>query len=111
MPASAIFTRAGWYVHAPWVFVSTIDTRPQRVCISSSARAAMNCRLVQFNPDEYRSFIRTQGFGFYWWNNRLSFNTGHREEYRGFRDVLRGYAFSAQQYEFVTILEQYEESG
>lgn len=102
---------AGWFAHAPWNFVSTIDTRPQRVCITSGARAALNCRLVQFEPSHYREFIAAQGFGFYWWSNRISINTGHREEYRGMKDLLRGYAFSAQQYPFIHVLEEYQESG
>lgn len=101
--------RAGWHLRKPWVLVSTIDTRPQRVCITSSAHAAVNCRLVQFVPAAYRDFVAVEGFRWYWWSNRISFNTGYKEEYRGFRDVLRGYAFSAEQYPFIRVLKNYQE--
>jgi len=98
--------KPGFQVTSPWVRVSTIDTRPTRVCITSSARA-YNCRLVQFVPSEFQSFVSTQGFEYYWFNNRLSFNSGYSEEYRGMKDLMRGYAFSAKPYPFVKILEEY----
>lgn len=100
--------RAGWHAHPPWVLVSVVDIRPARVCITTSARAVLNCKLVRFVPEHYRTFISVQGFGFYWWANRFSFNFGYREEYRGMRDILRGYAFSSKQYPFIEVLEEYE---
>lgn len=100
--------RTGYHLKPPWVFVSTIDTRPTRVCITSSAHAAFNCRLVRFVKEEWDAFIRVEGFGLYWWNNRISFNLGYREEYRGMRDILRGYTYSAQQYPFIEVLEEYQ---
>lgn len=99
---------AGWHVRKPWILVSTIDTRPHRVCLTSSGHAASNCRLVQFVPSAYREFIATEGFRWYWWSNRFSFNSGYDEEYRGFRDVLRGYAFSAERYPFIRVLKDYQ---
>ena len=99
--------RAGWHLRAPWVLLSEIDGRPQRVCLTSSAHAAQNCRLVEFVSGEYRAFIATEGFRFYWWSNRFSVNFGYSEEYRGMRDVLRGYAFSAEHYPFVRVLKEY----
>lgn len=107
---TALQNRAGWHRRAPWVLVSKIDTRPQRVCITSAAHAGKNCKLVQFVPVFYREFVATEGFRWYWWSNRFSYNSGYPEEYRGFRDVLRGYAFSAQQYPFVRVLKDYQES-
>lgn len=104
----ALQDHPGWHARKPWVMVTTIDIRPARVCITSSARAALNCKLVRFVPDHYEEFIEVQGFGFYWWSNRLSFNSGYREEYRGMNDLLRGYAFSAKQYSFIEVLEEYE---
>lgn len=97
--------KAGWHITAPWVLEATLDTRPQRVCITSATRA-FNCRLVQFVPSEYRAFAATQGFGYYWWANRISFNFGYLEEYRGFRDILRGYAYGTDHYSFIRILSQ-----
>lgn len=97
--------RGGFYVTPPWVMVSRIDTRPARVCVTSASRA-FNCKLVQFNPSAYREFVAIEGFRYYWWANRVSFNFGYREEYRGVRDILRGYAYSVKRYSFVTILKE-----
>jgi hypothetical protein len=98
---------AGIYVTPPWVFQTTIDVRPQRVCLTSSAHAAANCRLVQFDTRYYRDFIATEGWRWYWWSNRFSFNSGYHETYRGWRDVERGYAFAAQPYPFIHVLTEY----
>jgi hypothetical protein len=84
-----------------------VDTRPVRVCITSTSRS-FDCRLVQFQPSEYREFVATQGFYYYWWSNRISFNAGYDEEYRGMKDVLRGYAYSAKPYSFVKTLRTYD---
>lgn len=96
----------GWHVVGPATFVTEIDVRPQRLCLSSSSHAGVNCRLVQFDVSHYKDFIAVEGWHRYWWSNRISFNSGYPETYRGFRDVLRGYAFSAQPYSFVKILEE-----
>lgn len=96
----------GWHFSAPWVLVAKVDLRPTRVCVSSSSRS-VNCRLVQFEPHAWEEFVQTEGFRYYWWANRISFNWGYEEEYRGFRDILRGYAYSSTPYDFVTVL-QYE---
>lgn len=93
--------RAGWHTHAPWTLVTSIDLRPTRVCVTSSARAAINCKLVRFNADEYKSFVRTEGFRYYWWSNRISFNSGNMKTYRGFPNVMKGYAFSLERYPFI----------
>jgi hypothetical protein len=100
--------RGGFYLTAPWVQVARIDTRPMRVCITSSARA-FNCKLVQFEPSAYKEFVAVQGFRYYWWANRISLNFGYTEEYRGVKDLLRGYAFGVKQYPFVTVLRDYVE--
>lgn len=92
---------------SPITLVSVIETRPQRVCITSSTQAAPNCKLVQFDATQYKEFVAVEGWRYYWFDNFISFNSGHQETYRGFRDLLRGYAFSAQEYPFVkTIKEQ-----
>jgi hypothetical protein len=96
----------GYYTTAPWVQVSRIDTRPVQVCITSDTRA-FNCKLVQFEPSAYKEFIATQGFRYYWWANRISFNFGYPEEYRGMRDILRGYSYGIKKYPFVTTLRDY----
>ncbi len=92
----------GWNLSAPWVMAAHVDTRPMRVCVSSTAHA-YNCRLAQFVPDFYQEFVEVEGFRYYWWANRLSFNLGYDEEYRGMRDVLRGYAYDIRPYAFVRV--------
>ncbi len=100
-------TESGSYhLTAPWVMVARIDTRPTRVCITSTTKA-FNCKLVKFESSAFREFVKTQGFYYYWWSNRVSFNFGYPEEYRGMKDILRGYAFGAESYPFITIIEGY----
>jgi len=96
----------GWNITAPWVSVAKIDTRPMRVCITTAGRG-FNCKLVRFVPEQYKIFVKTEGFYYYWWANRISFNLGYSEEYRGVRDIFRGYAFGAQPYPFFELLEEY----
>ena len=97
----------GMHWTSPITLVSIVETRPQRVCITSSAHAAPNCKLVKFDKQYFREFVAVEGWRYYWFDNLISFNSGHEETYRGFRDVLRGYAFSAQEYKFVeTLTEQ-----
>lgn len=101
---------SGWHLTAPWTRVARIDLRPQRVCITTAGRG-VNCKLVQFQLDGLKAFVDAEGFRYYWWANRVSYNYGYSEEYRGFRDILRGYAFSAKQYPFIKVLEDYTEGG
>lgn len=97
---------SGWHVSPPWVSVSVIDTRPVRVCVPSSGRDA-GCKLVQFQREAYREFVVTEGFRYWWWSNRISFNMGYDDEYRGMKDLLRGYAFSGEPYPFLVIQKEY----
>ncbi len=99
---------AGLHITPPWIRISRIDTRPMRVCITTAGRG-FNCRLVQFDAKYYREFVATEGFRYWWWANRISFNLGYSDEYRGMKDLLRGYAYSAKQYPFVITLKEYEE--
>jgi len=96
---------AGIHWSAPWVAVSRIDTRPQRVCVTSASKA-FSCKLVRFEPAAYREFVAVEGHRYYWWSNRISFNLGYDEEYRGMRDLLRGYAYGAKQYPFVVTVQE-----
>lgn len=100
--------RGRYYLTAPWVQKARIDTRPARVCITSATRA-VNCKLVQFEPSAYREFVAVQGFQYYWWANRISFNLGYPEEYRGMRDILRGYTYGVKEYPFTKVLRDYAE--
>jgi hypothetical protein len=104
-----LLDRSGWHVTPPWVWVSKVSTTPMKVSVSTASRA-YNYKLVQFQKEYFKEFIETEGWYFYWWYNRLSFNIGysHDEEYRGFRDVLRGYAYSAKDYPFIKTLNEYE---
>jgi len=98
----------GIYITGPWVRVSRVDTRPMRVSVESAGRAYSG-KLVQFVPEHWEQFVEVEGFRYWWWGNRFSFNWGHQDEYRGIRNILRGYAYSpkVEEYEFVAILEEY----
>ncbi len=84
----------------PWVQMSQIDLRPMRVCVECSCNNVI-CNLVSFNKDRWKSFINKEGFRYYWWSNRISFNMGHNEEYRGVRNILRGYSLDNKTYDFL----------
>lgn len=99
----------GWNATGLLVTVAKIDTRPMRVCVTSAGRG-FNCRLVEFQPEGYREFVAVEGFYYYWWANRISFNFGYDEEYRGVRDLLRGHAYGVRQYPFIKVLREYQES-
>jgi len=104
-----LLERNGWHITPPWVWVAKVQTTPMRVSVSTASRG-YSAKLVQFNSEHYEEFIKTEGWYFYWWYNRLSFNIGYdrNEEYRGFRDVMRAYAYSAKKYPFITLLKEYE---
>ena len=55
-------SRAGWHLTPPWVMESTVNTSPERLCLTSAAHSAVNCRLVQFVPEHYRDFLEVEGF-------------------------------------------------
>jgi len=99
---------AGWHLTPPWVRVNPMDTRPMRVSVPSAGRG-YSAKLVRFDPVYYREFLSTEGFRYYWWANRFSFNSGYDEEYRGLRDILRGYAYSPTSYPFVVLLDEYQQ--
>lgn len=97
----------GWHVTAPWVRVAVIDARPMRVAVTSAGHG-YSAKLVQFDPDHWEEFVKVEGFRYYWWANRLSFNFGYDEEYRGVKDVIRGHAFGNKKYSFIKILTEYQ---
>lgn len=94
---------------APWVYIPKIDTRPMRVEICSAGHG-FSAKLVQFNKKCWEDFANTEGVWFYWWANRISFNSGYDVEHRGIKDILRGYAYSPKKYSFIIILEEYGEN-
>lgn len=97
----------GWHLTAPWTLVARVDARPVRVCVPTAGRG-FSAKLIQLEPSAWREFIATEGFRYYWWANRLSFNFGNEEEYRGMRNILLGYAYSPKRYPFIKILEEYQ---
>lgn len=99
---TSIDTIHGFSISSPWTMVSRIDTRPQRICITSSTRN-FNCMLVSFNKDGWEEFIQLEGFYYYWWANRFSFNMGYDDEYRGMKDLIRGYSFDENTRSFIRI--------
>jgi hypothetical protein len=100
---------AGIHFTWPWVRVARIPTCPLRVSVLSAGRG-FSSKLVQFDPVYWREFVQVEGFHYYWWYNRFSFNWGYQEEYRGARDIMRGHAYSPKQYLFIKELAEYEES-
>ena len=98
--------QSGWHFTVPWVSVSVIDTTPLRVCVPTTGRD-VGCKLVQFKREGYKEFVATQGFRYWWWSNRVSFNWGYDDEYRGMKDILRGYAYSGTAYPFLEIEKVY----
>lgn len=96
----------GWYKTAPWVRVAKIDTRPMRVAITTAGHG-FNAKLVQFAPKEWRTFVEVEGFRYWWWANRISINFGYKEEYRGMKDIMRGYAYGVKEYPFIIVLEKF----
>lgn len=95
----------GLYITPPWVWVARVDTRPIRVSVASAGRG-YSAKLVQFDKKGWKEFVELEGWRYYWWANRLSFNFGYDEEHRGIRDILRGYAYSPKKYPFLVILEE-----
>lgn len=98
----------GFNLSPPWVLVAKMETRPLRVCIESVAKV-INCKLAEFVPTAFQEFAQREGFRYYWWDNRLSFNSGYHDEYRGSRDLIRGYAFGVSDQRFVRVLETLRE--
>jgi len=104
----SISTKSGVHWTAPWVSVAKIDLRPSRVCIETTARVA-NCKLVKFKSEALGSFVKREGFKYYWLSNRLSLNVSYKNEYRGVRDYLRAYAFGGTDLGFLEIIDEYHE--
>jgi hypothetical protein len=94
---------SGHHLSYPWVQATKIDARPIRVCIASVSRN-LNCRLVQFDPSQYKELIKIEGFHYYWWYNRISFNWG-QETYRGIDNLLLGHSYGVNRGSFVKVLE------
>ena len=99
---------AGFHITPPWVLVSRIDIRPMRVCVTTTGRG-FNCLLIQFVPEHWHEFAMTEGFRYWWWANRISFNLGYDTEYRGLKDIFRGYAYGVKKYPFIKVLKEYKE--
>lgn len=93
----------GHHFTPPWVLAAKIDTRPVKVCIASATRN-LDCRLVQFDPSKYKELIRYEGFHYYWWYNRFSFNSG-QHTYRGVDNLLLGHAYGQYRCSCVEIIQ------
>jgi hypothetical protein len=96
----------GVYLTWPWVWVVRVDTKPIRVAVVSGGRG-YSAKLVQFEKRGWKEFVAVEGWRYYWWSNRISFNLGYDDEYRGMKDILRGYAYGAKSYSFMTVLKEY----
>lgn len=98
----------GWHLTPPWVLVARIDTRPIRVSVDSAGHG-YSAKLVQFVPEQWETFVNTEGWRYWWWANRISFNLGYKDEHRGMKDILRGYAYGAKEYPFIRVLTEYDQ--
>lgn len=97
---------AGWHWSAPWVWVANIETNPIRVGIPTAGRG-FNAKLVRFIPKHADAFLKQEGWRYYWWDNRLSFNFGNPDEYRGNRNLFLGYAYTQETPIFLEVLKEY----
>ncbi len=97
----------GFYVNPPWVWVSRVDTTPMRLGVTSAGRG-YSAKLVQFDKTHWKDFVEVEGWRFWWLSNRISFNFGYEEEYRGMRDIMRGYAYSPKKHLFLVVHAEYD---
>ena len=100
LTGKTILNEAGFKITPPWTQVIRIDTRPAKVCVECSCRG-ITCELVQFDKNGWEEFLAIEGFRYYWLSNRVSINFGHENEYRGMKNILRGYAFDKKEYKFI----------
>lgn len=83
--------RQGYIFSYPFVEkVHTIEMRPMQVCINANSRV-LNCKLVEFNPEGFETFIAWHGRGDYSQAN--------------LKDILMSYAYdpSNKEYSFLSI--------
>lgn len=73
--------------------IHTIDTRPMQVCINANSRV-LNCKLVQFDPAGWKTFVSWHGRGDY---NQMSLES-----------ILMSYAYdpSNKSYPFLKITKE-----
>jgi hypothetical protein len=73
--------------------VHTIDTRPMQVCINANSRV-LNCKLVQFDPQGFSTFVS--------WHGRGDYSQMNLE------DILKSYAYdpSSKPYPFLKVLKE-----
>lgn len=83
--------KQGYVFSYPFVErVHTIEMRPMQVCINANSRV-LNCKLVEFNPKGFETFIAWHGRGDYSQIN--------------LKDILKSYTYdpSSRNYSFLTI--------
>lgn len=97
-------SRAGHHFTMPWVQASKLNLLPVKVCVVSATRN-VNCKLVKFNPEKWEELIKWEGYHYYWWYNRISFNFG-QPTYRGFRNLMLGHAYGENRCSCVEILSE-----
>lgn len=98
----SVDSTAGPSISWPWVQVVNIETRPRKLCVDCNCKT-LNCKLVQINKGKILNLIDREGFKYFWLQNRLSFNISSDHEYRGLDYTLRGYAFTDEDFDFVSI--------
>lgn len=106
--AQLFILTTGYHITNPWSLISIISIKPMRVSVQSGGKG-YSAKLVQFNSKGWKDFVIREGFRYYWWSNRLSYNISHIEEHRGMEDILRGYAYSGKEYSFLTVISDLKE--
>jgi len=98
--------RTGYFVTKPLLEkVHSVDLRPMQVCINANARV-LNCKLVQFNPDDLEIFLQ--------WHGRNNYNGDAGSTNQGgqtmgnLNQILMSYAFdgSGKTYPFLKVLRE-----
>lgn len=84
-------SNAGWYVTSPMTQCIELSILPTAVTIPSHAKV-INTKFVKLNVEHIKDFIALQGF---------SYSLSQMQN-----DILMGYAFSGQEYNFLTIVQQ-----
>jgi hypothetical protein len=91
--------KTGYVVTPPMlVKVHTIDLRPMQVCINANKRV-LNCKLVEFNPAGFETFIS--------WHGRNDYD-GQSDVTGGLNDILKSYAYdgSGKTYPFLRVIRE-----
>ena len=90
--------RVGFVWKLPFVeSIHTFDVLPIRTCLGEANTRVLNCKLIQFEPSGWRTFIMWHGRGSY----------SHGISSKSLNEILLTYAFSdnPEQYDFLNTID------